>query len=44
MSGFYFGNGNGYSYGVRFEDNSIMEFVSDQEAQEYLDDKEKEDK
>lgn len=36
MSGFYFGNGNGYSYAIRFEDNSVMEFVSDEEAREYL--------
>lgn len=37
MSGFYFGNGNGYSYAVRFRDGSIMEFVSDEEAREYYD-------
>lgn len=36
MSEFYFGNGNGYSYAIRFRDNSIMEFVSDEEAHEYL--------
>ena len=42
MSGFYFGNGNGYSYGVRNPDGKIMEFVSDAEAKEYYEEKEPE--
>ena len=36
MSGFYFGNGNGYSYAIKKSDETIMEFVNDAEAQEYF--------
>lgn len=40
MSGFYFGNGNGYSYAIRSRDGKLMEFVSDEEAREYCDEDE----
>lgn len=43
MSGFYFGNGNGYSFAIRFRDGSIMEFVSDEEAREYSENEDDED-
>lgn len=37
MSIFCFGNGNGYSYGVRIKDDEIMEFVTNEEARDYFD-------
>lgn len=43
MSGFYFGNGNGYSYGVRRPGGKIIEFATDTEAQEYFEPEEETD-
>lgn len=43
MNGFYFGNGNGYSYVIRDSDGHILEFVSDSEAFEYFDNHEEDE-
>lgn len=43
MSGFYFGNGNGYSYGVRRPGGKIIEFATDEEAVEYFEDENEKD-